>query len=170
MKKFNKQKYMRNEIANGYLIILAFLMVFIPDPIFMTAVVSVTVGFIFIWIREIQFNKDFKNPLNEVHRTLAQRYIYLMKDNCSSELHPYNEKLYPIQDEVDKVYNMLYKIDKEANNWPPDKSSRWLGYCQRYLIEKEVTTVQKERDFSRSLFHKAYIELGYDVPESVTIK
>ena len=65
---------------------------------------------------------------------------------------------------------MLRKLHDEVNNWPPDKTSRWIGYIQHFIISKNLTTSLMERDFSRPLFHKAYKELGYDIPETVEIK
>ena len=39
------------------------------------------------------------------------------------------------------------------------KLNRWLGYIQGSLIQWEITTVQKERDWSRPLFkHLDFIE------------
>ena len=62
-------------------------------------------------------------------------------------------------------YTLLENID-----WPVDKVSRWIGYIQRGVIDKGFTTVQKERDFSRPLFHKVYKEIGLTIPKTVTVK
>jgi hypothetical protein len=35
---------------------------------------------------------------------------------------------------------------------PVNKLNRWLGYIQGVLIERGVTTVEAERDFTRLLF------------------
>lgn len=65
------------------------------------------------------------------------------------------------------------ELCKEAiekyDSLPIDKLSRWLGYIQGVLIERGLTTVQRERDFSRPLFHKAYAKEGIKIPKSVNI-
>jgi len=58
---------------------------------------------------------------------------------------------------------------QEYNNLPIDKLSRWLGYIQGVLIERKLTTVQIERDFSRPLFHKAYKNENIEIPKSIDI-
>lgn len=38
---------------------------------------------------------------------------------------------------------------------PIDKYSRWLGYVQGILVSKKLTTVEKERNVTRSWFSEA---------------
>jgi hypothetical protein len=57
-------------------------------------------------------------------------------------------------------------LDK-LDEYPIDKLSRWLGYVQGVLCEKGVTTTDKERDFSRPLFHEAYRNEGIDIPPTL---
>lgn len=49
---------------------------------------------------------------------------------------------------------MCDKAISEANNWPIDKLSRWLGFVQAILIIYGLTTINKERDETRPLFKK----------------
>jgi hypothetical protein len=52
---------------------------------------------------------------------------------------------------------------------PIDKLNRWLGFIQATVVFNGLTTVQKERDFSRPLFHAAYEADGIAIPETVDI-
>lgn len=61
------------------------------------------------------------------------------------------------------------KAIQEAQTLPIDKLSRWLGYVQGIAIERGLSTVQRERDYTRPLFHKAYKNEGTDIPRSVDI-
>lgn len=69
---------------------------------------------------------------------------------------------------MSKDLNMCMTLE-ENPDWPVDKVSRWIGYIQRGMIDNNMTSVDAERDFSRPLFHKAYKEIGYDIPETVTV-
>lgn len=53
-----------------------------------------------------------------------------------------------------------------AESWPVDKLSRWLGFVQGVLTANNVITVKVEREFSRPLFHAAYRNAGMLVPAS----
>lgn len=69
-----------------------------------------------------------------------------------------------------RVCSMMWAIQDNLGKWPSDKVGRWLGYVQCLLIEVEdTTTIKKERDFTRPLFHQYYKELGLDIPDSVEI-
>lgn len=52
----------------------------------------------------------------------------------------------------------------EADNYPIDKLSRWLGFVQGVLIGNGVLDTRVERDRSRPLFHAAYEAEGIQVP------
>ena len=60
-------------------------------------------------------------------------------------------------------------IDK-INDYPIDKLSRWLGFVQGYIIFTNQSTIDIERDFSRSLFHKAYENENIKIPKSYKTK
>lgn len=70
----------------------------------------------------------------------------------------------------DRINKMMQEVVKNCDVWPPDKTGRWAGYVQCLLIEVEkVTTVEKERNFTRPMFHKLYKSLNYEIPESMEI-
>jgi len=97
-----------------------------------------------------------QKPLNKVHKKLIKRYIGMLDTIFLRE-----EK---------HIMIMLYELKKNLKTFPPDKTSRWIGYIQRFLIEQNFTTVKKERDFSRPLFHKAYKKMGYKIPKTKDLK
>lgn len=65
---------------------------------------------------------------------------------------------------------LVEKAILEIDNYPIDKLSRWLGFVQGYVIFSEQTTIDNERDFSRTLFHKAYKNENIDTPKSFSTK
>ena len=109
---------------------------------------------------------DDTNPLDDVHRKLINRYSIMFLENTNAIYFSRQTEQNPIQDEVDNLYWMIYDLKKNYKTFPIDKTSRWIGYIQRCLIEKDVTTVQIERDFSRPLFHAAYRHMGMEIPKT----
>ena len=49
---------------------------------------------------------------------------------------------------------------------PIDKLNRWLGYIQHHVISTGQTTIDKERDYSRPIFHVAYTRDKIPIPKS----
>ena len=49
---------------------------------------------------------------------------------------------------------------------PVDKLNRWLGYIQYHVISTGQTTIDKERDYSRPIFHVAYTRDKIPIPKS----
>lgn len=66
----------------------------------------------------------------------------------------------------DDLINLSNKAIKEIDNYPIDKLSRWLGFVQGYIIFTNQTSVNNERDLSRSMFHEAYKNEGINIPSS----
>jgi energy-converting hydrogenase Eha subunit C len=50
-----------------------------------------------------------------------------------------------------------------------DKSNRWIGFVQGILFCQGLIEIEEERDFSRELFHMAYVEAGVKIPETVDV-
>lgn len=70
----------------------------------------------------------------------------------------------------DRVNDMMKCVVDNCLLWPPDKTGRWVGYVQCLLIEVErVTTVKKERDFTRPMFHELYTIEGFNIPDSIEL-
>jgi len=122
----------------------------------------------------INFLEIFRiNPLIEANKNLIDRYTNLINSNREiAYIRAINQgpNIREEDKELYRIISMVSVVQEKNSSWPTDKTSRWIGYIQRYLIEKEMTTVQAEREFSRVLFHKAYKELGYKIPETLNIK
>lgn len=52
------------------------------------------------------------------------------------------------------------------DTFPIDKLNRWLGYIQYHVISTGQTTIDKERDYSRPIFHAAYVRDKIPIPKS----
>jgi len=72
---------------------------------------------------------------------------------------PKNEIEGLIQEGIDRAYEL-----------PVDKLNRWLGYVQHYLISNGLLSINGERDFSRPLYHEAYLNEGLEIPTTIEIK
>ena len=66
-------------------------------------------------------------------------------------------------------YRLARKIVSDKDNLPIDKLSRWIGFIQASCIHKKLTTIAIERDFSRPLFHKAYIDMDIEIPKTISV-
>lgn len=71
---------------------------------------------------------------------------------------------------TNNLKELIEKAIIEIDNYPIDKLSRWLGFVQGYVIFSEQTTIDKERGFSRNLFHKAYENENINIPKSFSTK
>lgn len=119
-------------------------------------------------LRKGKFEKDFK-PKHCIKRFSAkedldrENLIYLhIKRN--KEL----EKATKIC--FERYLNFDLSEDERAlilegikGEYPIDKLNRWLGYIQGNLISRGLTTVDKEREFTRPIFREAYDKLGLEV-------
>lgn len=56
----------------------------------------------------------------------------------------------------------------ENKHLPIDKISRWLGFMQGVLAVRGLLSVKKERDATRSIFHRAYKAMGFALPKSAS--
>ena len=78
-------------------------------------------------------------------RQLAERYLRLIGFNKDQMLR-----------------NMCLTIISNVDTWPIDKTSRWLGFIQKSLIDLDLTTSSRERKFTDELFDRAYRDSGID--------
>jgi hypothetical protein len=51
-----------------------------------------------------------------------------------------------------KMRNMCLTLIEHIDTWSVDKTSRWLGFIQYYIISQNLTTLEKEIKFSRPIF------------------
>lgn len=71
----------------------------------------------------------------------------------------------PNSKQVDDLRNFVRLLKDSCNqNYPLMKLNRWLGYIQGTMISWGLTTVETERDWSRSLFKHLdfYKRVEYD--------
>lgn len=61
---------------------------------------------------------------------------------------------------------MATQMQDHLHVWPTDKISRWIGFIQGVLASRGYLDVDAERDRTRPLFHKAYTEMGLDIPQT----
>lgn len=63
---------------------------------------------------------------------------------------------------------MVHHALANLNNWPVDKTSRWIGFVQGCLACKGFLDVDSERERTRPLFHHAYDAVGLEIPETAS--
>ena len=95
-----------------------------------------------------------KLTVKKVNKILLKRYDSML----SNTIH--------LQD----IRKMCQVALNNLKKWPVDKTSRWIGYIQANLISAKFTTVIRERDYSRPLFHAAYNNKKKLIPESINIE
>lgn len=78
-----------------------------------------------------------------------------------------NDVSYGVDNNPDHLRWMIDEIVSNAQTQahPVDKISRWLGYVQGTLRARGVLDTVAERDRTRPIFHRAYIEMGIKPPE-----
>lgn len=68
---------------------------------------------------------------------------------------------------VEHLHWMIDHALEHINNWPTDKTSRWIGFVHGVLAVKSGTfSVGAERDRTRPIFHEAYEAMGLNKPET----
>ena len=64
--------------------------------------------------------------------------------------------------------HLLWMIDQcLQQEMSEDKISRWLGFIQGVMCARGWLDMEHERTITRTLFHDAYREMGWDVPASL---
>ena len=99
-------------------------------------------------------------PLFVAHHEIFKRYAIILR-GCSSG------------DPGDKTSpGHLLKVCEEAmkrQDFPDDKTSRWLGFVQGVMAVKGLICVDEERNITRASFHKAYKEMDIEKPLTTTV-
>lgn len=90
--------------------------------------------------------------VHDASKQLASRYLKMLGFNKDQHLR-----------------NMCLTIIEHVDEWPIDKSSRWLGFIQAGVINHKLTTIEKERNFSRPLFHEAYKLTEQSIPQTIDL-
>lgn len=67
-------------------------------------------------------------------------------------------------------WNLRWMIEHAVDcldDFPIDKTSRWIGFIQGVLAMKGCLDVEAERDRTRPIFHRAYTNAGIKIPKTV---
>lgn len=67
----------------------------------------------------------------------------------------------------DHILWMCRTASAHIDEWPIDKSSRWLGCIQGVLAMKGIIDFASEREATRPLFHAAYASEGRHIPRTL---
>lgn len=89
--------------------------------------------------------------LHETHKKMFERYL--------SKLQIY--RYYSTDDYRTSYPHLIWMCEEmikklSSEKYPIDKAARWLGFVQGCLTERNIITVDEERDFSRPLFTPHY--------------
>jgi len=158
-----KTKYMRDIHSNillGQTLLLATMFktgeMYDGEYSFVGTFLVLVIGIFVSWFYDSKFDRNYKSPLIKVHKSLISRYTEMLKT-----------KQY-VNGEI-RISKMLKTLEENINSWSDDKTSRWIGFIQYFMIENNFTTVDAERDFSRPLFKKAYKKLGLSIPKTIDL-
>ncbi len=104
--------------------------------------------------------------LARANRLLFERYLAVVEDAVAQGAFPP-----AVAEEGDaSLANLIWMCRtalERLESFPPDKTSRWLGFVQGVLAVHGLVRVSEERDFSRPLFHAAYRAGGVTPPSSM---
>jgi len=111
---------------------------------------------------DYQYSKNLFSP----HITSIWQYVYrcLLYDGYCFCV---NRSKYNINKK--KIYLILMTISDNVLYWPPDKSSRWLAYCQYYMINKGYATVNRKENIQGHYFMMLIRGLSYNIPKTIKI-
>lgn len=91
--------------------------------------------------------------MEDIVKALVARYDSKLDDSLAS----------------DRLRNMMVSMLKNVNDWPIDKTNRWIGFVQGVMWTKGLIDIDEERDFTRPLFHTYYELHGIEKPASVDV-
>lgn len=88
------------------------------------------------------------NMRSPIHADILSRYYDLLERHI--ELNPRGR--YGLNGVETSFDHMLWMLAEIRTMTDPLKAHRWLGFVQGVIIANGLTTVQAERDFTRSYF------------------
>jgi hypothetical protein len=97
----------------------------------------------------------------------ATRQLFLRYRDICSQAHgpdPFMDDRYL---SMENIAWMCREGADSADILPIDKLSRWLGFVQGCLAMRGHLSVEREREYSRPLFHAAYLVEGTEIPPTV---
>lgn len=94
---------------------------------------------------------QYEVKYRDVLKKCSDRYALMLKcyiDDCSYWGYASRSQ----EDDVDRLLKFIREFDSNVDSLPLMKLNRWLGYIQGTIIQLKLTTVEKERDWTRPLF------------------
>lgn len=76
---------------------------------------------------------------------------------------------YSPNDTNDHLIKMTHTLLANIDNYPVDKTSRWIGFIQGVLYTDGLIDIKQERDFTRPLYHAVYTHSKQEIPATVTL-
>ncbi len=101
--------------------------------------------------------------IKNVNKILFERYISILEKN-----HHYETDV--IECSKEYLIKMCKSAIENINDFPDDKTSRWLWYVQWVMSSRWFIKVSEERDFSRNLFHEVYKSNLIEIPQKIDLK
>lgn len=102
------------------------------------------------------YTYSYMTPIRLATCELVKRYIEILNNEPKSEI---NTRLIKMCETI---------LDNEVSMYD-DKVSRWLGFIQGVMFSQYLISIEDERNISRSLFYKAYEEMGISRPKVISI-
>jgi|GEM_PF-4558486 len=86
---------------------------------------------------------------------IIDRYIKMIEEAISES---------PNDDQYTSYSHLIWMLNEiKTGEMQYGKSNRWLGFVQGIIIERGLTTINEERDFTRPFFHEEFTsKLGVD--------
>ena len=98
--------------------------------------------------------------MKEIINILYNRYIKILQENKEIGTGKYSSS---------HLIKMLNTLNDNIEGWPIDKTNRWLGFIQGVMTVYGILDVDKERDFTRPLFHNYYKENNIEIVKTFDI-
>ncbi len=95
--------------------------------------------------------------LKEAHDLCFDRYQEILQSVADWDSPP----------QTDRRHLLWMCQEAKKNQWPDDKTSRWLGFVQGVLAARGLLDVSVERNITRAWFHQAYKTKGLTPPASI---
>ena len=74
-----------------------------------------------------------------------------------------------LSDSQTRIWAMLEAMERNVDDWPIDKTNRWIGFVQGILFSEGLLDLDEERDFTRPIFHDYYKRNGIEIPDSIEV-
>jgi hypothetical protein len=98
--------------------------------------------------------------MKEIINILSKRYIKILQKNKEIGTGKYSSS---------HLIKMLNTLNSNVEEWPVDKTNRWLGFIQGTMTVYGILDVDEEREFTRPLFHDYYKKNNIKIVKTLDI-